>query len=85
MKVTRTERGFEIVEFLDHYRRLSSLQQSSIATERCVWLGVDTDRMHLNRAQVCELINHLCAWLVSDSFELPDSTIGSPMQRGADD
>lgn len=40
-KSRRTERGFEIVNFNDRYQSPCSLQQSSIATEDCVWLGVD--------------------------------------------
>jgi hypothetical protein len=39
MRASKTSRGFEIVEFKDHYGIECSLQQSSLATERCIWLG----------------------------------------------
>lgn len=39
MKVSKTNRGFDIVNFTDHYGVECSLQQSSLATEEAVWLG----------------------------------------------
>jgi hypothetical protein len=36
-----TERGFEIIEFMDRYNSKCSLQKSSLATEDAIWLGVD--------------------------------------------
>lgn len=39
--VKKTNRGFSKVEFLDRYDTGCSLQQSSLATESAVWLGVD--------------------------------------------
>jgi hypothetical protein len=41
MKVGRTQRGFEMIEFKDRYKVGCSLQQSSLATEEAVWLGVN--------------------------------------------
>lgn len=38
--VAVTGRGFQIVEFKDRYGLDCSIQQSSIATEACLWLGV---------------------------------------------
>jgi len=40
MKRNTTERGFGIVEFVDHYGYKCSLQKSSLATEDCIWLGL---------------------------------------------
>ena len=37
----KTARNFDIVEFKDRYNSECSLQKSSIATEDCIWLGVD--------------------------------------------
>lgn len=39
MKNTPTERGFSRYEFTDFNGEPCSLQQSSIATEDCIWLG----------------------------------------------
>jgi len=41
MKKTKTNRGFGLIEFVDRYGAKCSLQKSSIATEDCIWLGVD--------------------------------------------
>ena len=41
MKVRKTERGFVVGEFKDSKGCECSLQESSIATERAVWLGID--------------------------------------------
>jgi len=39
MKMKKTERGFRIAEFEDRYGSECSIQESSIATEDCIWLG----------------------------------------------
>lgn len=41
MKKTKTSRGFGLIEFKDRNDHSCSLQMSSIATEDCIWLGVE--------------------------------------------
>lgn len=41
MKKRKTERGFDISEFKDRYDAKCSLQKSSLATEDCIWFGID--------------------------------------------
>ena len=41
MKHTTTQRGFRLGEFEDRNGVTCSVQESSIATERCIWLGCD--------------------------------------------
>lgn len=41
IKMEKTERGFYIARFKDRYDMGCSLQESSLAFERCVWLGCD--------------------------------------------
>lgn len=41
MKHSSTKRGFDVVEFKDHYNSPCSLQKSSLADLDAVWLGVD--------------------------------------------
>jgi len=41
MKLDKTSRGFAIAEFTDRYGEKCSIQKSSLATEDCIWLGVD--------------------------------------------
>ena len=41
METSRTSRGFSIAKFKDRYGNVCSLQKSSLATEDCIWLGVD--------------------------------------------
>lgn len=40
MRVKKTQRGFEYAEFTDRYGAKCSIQNSSLATEDCIWLGV---------------------------------------------
>ena len=35
-----TERGFVLYEFVDRYDEQCSLQESSLAEEACIWLGI---------------------------------------------
>lgn len=44
MQLTRTLRGFVHAEFTDLYGEPCSIQDSSLATEDAVWLGLD----HIN-------------------------------------
>ncbi|MCP4741455.1 MAG: hypothetical protein GY871_04395 [Actinomycetales bacterium] len=39
-KHTFTQRGFGRIEFIDRYGDECSVQESSLATERCIWLGI---------------------------------------------
>jgi hypothetical protein len=39
--MAKTARGFEISEFQDRYDHKCSLQKSSLATEDCIWFGID--------------------------------------------
>lgn len=57
-----TNHGFQVARFKDRYNQKCSLQESSLATEACIWLGVDMDlngkessRMHLTQDMVTEL------------------------------
>jgi hypothetical protein len=40
MKISKTDRGFDITEFTDRYGVNCSLQKTSLATEDTIWLGV---------------------------------------------
>ena len=53
-KVTKTERGFEIIKFKDRYDTPCSLQQSSLADREpsgasAIWLGVERQDRRLKR------------------------------------
>lgn len=63
MKLHPTERGFLYGKFTDRFGSKCSLQESSLATEAAVWLGVDTafdgkecTRMHLTQDMVRDLL-----------------------------
>jgi hypothetical protein len=51
MKLRTTNRGFQIVEFKDRYGHDCSLQQSSLATEDAVWLGIDNANPQIMASQ----------------------------------
>lgn len=62
------DRGFQRGSFRDRYGADCSIQESSLATEACIWLGCDREtvdpatghgigaRMHLTQAMAAELI-----------------------------
>lgn len=44
-KIKTTNRGFDYTDFVDRNGEKCSLQKSSIATEDCIWLGVDNAKI----------------------------------------
>lgn len=44
MQIEKTNRGFSILKFKDSRGEHCSLQESSAATETCIWLGVDNPK-----------------------------------------
>jgi hypothetical protein len=65
-KLRQTERGFEIITFHDRYNQACSLQQSSLAFESAIWLGISGNRMHLTEGHVMDLMERLSAvWLAN--------------------
>lgn len=74
MKLKKTERGFYRADFVDRNGDACSIQESSIATEYCIWLGMNSGthhhvtkncmaRMHLTRQMAEELIPLLQAFV----------------------
>ena len=67
MKKEETNRGFSILRFVDRYGEKCSLQESSLANESCIWLGIDNvtikeEGWHpLYPARVRELPEEQCA------------------------
>jgi len=41
MKKTKTHRGFELIKFNDLYDSSCSIQESSLATDQAIWIGID--------------------------------------------
>lgn len=76
MKILPTARGFKYGRFTDKYGSECSIQDSSIASEPCIWLGVDKSfegnectRMHLTQDHVKELLPLLKAFLKNGSID----------------
>ncbi len=55
MKKTKTNRGFSIANFKDHYGAECSLQKSSLATEDCIWFGIDEVKPELMASDAIKL------------------------------
>lgn len=51
-----TQRGFGVYEFEDLYDTKCSLQKSSLAGFDAIWFGAGSERMHLSRQMVRELL-----------------------------
>lgn len=75
MKISYTNRGFELIEFVDDNGEACQLQQSSAmgvgespGTSN-IWLGQANGlRMHLDQDQVRDLVAHLKRWIDTGSF-----------------
>lgn len=81
-----TDRGFEYVEFEDIYGAPRSIQESSSAERKRLWLGVNdakslVPRMHLGEAEVRGLIARLSLWLETGSLLCPDAPVESAAPR----
>ena len=73
MKVEYTNRGFEIINFVDRYNKDCSLQQSSLADYEqpgtsAIWFGVGSERMHIDLKQMKEILPHLKKWVRTGSL-----------------
>lgn len=69
--ISGTERGFPISVFTDRLGEKCSIQDSSLATEECIWLGVNngTSRLCLTRKHAEDLIALLQKFIKSGSIE----------------
>lgn len=54
MEKEQTNRGFDICNFTDRYGHECSLQASSLATESCIWLGVNDAEPQIMASKVME-------------------------------
>ena len=59
MKLKQTLRGFYVADFKDFNNNDCSIQESSLATDDCIWLGCKEGRMHLDKKQAKKLIKLL--------------------------
>ena len=99
-------RGFTTMGFFDHYGEKCTIQQSSLATDDCIWLGphdprllsipenlhteyghfallpagyeVLSNRMHLSRKQVAQLLPVLQEFVETGSLPPPYSPVWGP-------
>jgi hypothetical protein len=69
MKTYVLERGFRKADFKDRYNADCSIQESSLASEAAIWLGVHENRMHLTVDMVAALIPMLQHFV--ETGELP--------------
>ena len=68
LELEETSRGFKIASFVDINGDKCSIQESSLATDDAIWLGMQLvegkpARMHLNRQLVIDLLPHLATFI----------------------
>lgn len=56
IKIEETGRGFGQGYFVDRNGMACTIQESSIATEPCIWLGISPDQMQLTLENAADLI-----------------------------
>lgn len=77
--LTKTERGFSIANFIDRYGEKCSLQKSSLATEDCIWFGLDDATPQIMASKI---IDGGTGWA---KYPLPDDVhIGTRMHLTQD-
>jgi len=69
IEIAMTQRGFLRGEFVDRYGEQCSIQESSLATEAALWLGVDERRMHLTQGMAASLVPLIAHFV--DTGQLP--------------
>lgn len=65
-ELKQTHRGFRYYEFEDMSGRKCRLQESSLATEECIWLGVDTPKLKVLHGDAKRLgikTDQDCGWV----------------------
>jgi hypothetical protein len=76
MKKSKTNRGFNIVEFKDTYGEECSLQKSSLATEDRIWLGISNVNPKIMASDAIKLglpnIKENSGWV---GFEIPEEVL----------
>jgi len=58
MKIEFTNRNFALAKFKDRYGERCSIQDSSSATENCIWLGCEHETLD-NNGQPCGARMHV--------------------------
>ena len=64
MKKYKTNRGFERINFRDLYGNLCSIQESSNVIET-IWLGVDNNRMILDKKLSWKIVIRLLKFILT--------------------
>jgi len=72
---TKTQRGFEKVEFKDLYGCACSLQESSLATERAIWVGIDDANPLVLASQAAEVGVKTTATTGWVPYPIPESVL----------
>lgn len=71
-ELKRTHRGFRYYEFEDRNGHKCTLQKSSVATEDCIWLGLedaDPQCLHGAAKKLGVETNATCGWV---KYPIPD-------------
>ena len=75
MKLSKTERGFSVVEFTDRYGAPCSLQMSSLASEDAIWFGVDDAQPQILASKAASHgveTDEVCGWA---PYPLPEDVL----------
>jgi len=66
MEKVTTNRGFSLIKFKDRYNNDCSIQESSLATEDCIWIGIDDPNPQIMASQAKEFgveTNETTGWV----------------------
>lgn len=78
MKLKKTHRGFQYLEFTDRNGESCSIQQSSAIDDTnrglknpgssFLWIGTEAYSMHVGRKMVFKIIKKLIKWLITNNL-----------------
>lgn len=69
MKISKTNRGFKLIKFKDHYNTKCNIQMSSLATEDAIWFGVEDANPKI---MASDLFGHGTGWV---RYPIPDNVL----------
>ncbi len=75
MKIEPNERGFLFGNFLDLYGSKCSIQESSLATDDCIWLGIDDPDPKIMASKVGQInpeTGEVSGWV---KFHIPEDVL----------
>lgn len=74
-KYTQTHRGFNLITFIDRYNHECNVQESSLASESAIWLGLESASPQIMASQAKEFGIETEATVGWIPYPIPDAVL----------